>query len=429
MTRIAPPMADPDPVPEPRRLRSLPRPALVGALLLVALGVWLRQPQAELGRPGPDEQFYADYYVKNIATHGLAIYPWLFADYVSFMARPERQLVLPPGRMTFMIHGAALSWLGAPSYLDATRAASSHGTIAFLFIAAVFALRWASVPVALTSLALVVCAPLQRHLSQRALIDGYFAATVLAAVWTLWEASRPGARRSWTLAATAATAAMVLTKENSAFYAAALAAALAWTQWRSTGQSRNFAWAWAALAGGVCIAGGVLLLAAWGPTNLIQAYALNVAKSNHHEYAILTGDGPLQRYPLDVLATNPLVTLCALSALVGVRLPPLTPRGFLSVFLVVSWLAMSAVRYSMNLRYALAWDFPLCLLAALQVDALARAWSDRPARRAWLTAAVTLVLALTSLHAYQVVFRIGKVYDPTPAALTRAWRIFNAPVP
>jgi len=410
-----------------RPLRSLGPGVAATALMLLLLGAWLRgNSQGSLVSPGPDEIFYANYYTKNVATRGLAVLPTLFRDYIGYMEQPGRQLVLPPGRLTFTLHSAVLSRLGVGTHLDAVRKAAYHGSVAFLLMGALFLLRWFPSPVALPALAWLACAPLQIHLAHRALIDGYFAAIGLACLWALWESVQPGAHRGWSAALAGSVAALVLTKENSVFLLAALGAGLLWLQLCEGWRHRRFWEAWAALALGALLAAGVLIAAAGDVATLVTAYRLNVQKSYTHPYAILTGDGPLHRYLLDLLCVNPAVTLLALGGLWEFRADPQRPRGYLVRFLALSWIAMSSVRYAMNLRYGLVWDLPLCLLAALLVERWVRTLVSSERRRAWMLAAVTTAVAASSLSAYATLFAGRHIYDPVPEALTRAWRILKS---
>jgi 4-amino-4-deoxy-L-arabinose transferase-like glycosyltransferase len=85
--------------------------------------------------------------------------------------------------------------------------------------------------IALCVAALMACAPTQIHMSQHALIDGFFAFWATLCVWLLWEnLRRPGDLR-WLFGLGAALALLVITKENAMFVYIGLLGLLAMNFW------------------------------------------------------------------------------------------------------------------------------------------------------------------------------------------------------
>ncbi len=70
---------------------------------------------------------------------------------------------------------------------------------------------------ALGAFALMAFSPLQIHMSQHALADGFFEFWALGTLWALWECLRQPAHKGWLTAYAAGLALMVTTKENAFF--------------------------------------------------------------------------------------------------------------------------------------------------------------------------------------------------------------------
>jgi len=408
---------------------SVPPRILLGALIALLLGIGLRAwdyPPFESA--GPDEIFYANYYVKNVARNGPQVFPRIFADYIGYMRDPGTQLVLPPGRLVLTTHAVLLHTLGIPAYLDAVRTASFQASAAFLVLSAIFAFRWCRPVVALGTVWLVAVAPLHIHLAHRALVDATFAAVALATLWLLWETTRPGASRRWAWGLGVAAWLLVLTKENAAFIFLALAACLAFLQLRGGWRETRFWHAWHAFFLGGLAAVATLVLAAGGPTPLLEAYQLNVQKSYRLEYGVRFGDGAPHRYLIDFLLLSPAITLLALGGLLilpGRRRPLF---ALLALFTLAAWAAMAWVRQGINLRYAMVLDFPLRLVAAALVWYLVRRNLPR-ATQPYAAGAAIGVLVVHDLYAYYRVFVEFGAYDPVTQALAEVWNILKIPRP
>ncbi len=391
------------------------RTCLVVLALVIALGAMLRiVPSNGFKTHGPDEKFYA-IFVNGLDEGGPLAYPQIFADYIGHQSKPESPLVLPPGRVAFI--GSAWLWMEVTGTdaLGSLRAVSALASIAILIVAAAFLWRAKGPEWAVGVTALLVCSPLQIHLAQRSLIDGFFAFWAMAVLWTLWECLQNPGHRAWLAAYGVSVAAMVLTKENAAFVMAGVGTLLVANRWLRFGHTALPLWISTAVA--PLAAALILLLAAGGPDPLFTAYRLNVAKSVLSPYAIATGDGPWFRYLVDLCLLSPAVLVFALIGVGRLRKPDRL-GAFFALFVAVTFLIMGHLRYGMNARYTNIWELALCYFAVFGalhfVAALPAA-----ARRVGLVLAVVL-LCLSGLAQYDRYFMAGGIYDPVPEAMERA---------
>src|SRR5262249_25956405 len=123
--------------------------------------------------------------------------------------------------------------------LAALRAVAATFSILTLFLATIFAWRLKNQIWALGVAALMSVAPTQIHMSQHALVDGFFTFWALSCLFLLWENLRaPG---SWPrlLTYTVALCGLVLTKENAFFVFMALLAIIGLNHWLSFGFVRR----------------------------------------------------------------------------------------------------------------------------------------------------------------------------------------------
>jgi len=191
--------------------------------------------------------------------------------------------------------------------------------------------------------ALMAFAPTQLHMSQHALVDGFFTFWAMLVLWLFWEnlqsaqtitslpspQSSPSARGSreaigdgeikgvpanwpWLIGYVAALALLLLTKENSVFVWISLVALLIanrWFQFGTVTRELVIATILGPLLGVV-----VLIFLAGGFAELFHTYQLSVSKNLHLRYAVLTGDGPWYRYLVDLLLVSPIVLILALGA-------------------------------------------------------------------------------------------------------------------
>ena len=78
-------------------------------------------------------------------------------------------------------------------------------------------------------------APTQLHMSQHALVDGFFTFWATLVLWSLWENLRAPQDWRWLLLYTVALTATILTKENAFFVWVAVVAILIANHWLKFG--------------------------------------------------------------------------------------------------------------------------------------------------------------------------------------------------
>ena len=409
---------------------GLRRPEVLLALVIFAGGCFLRLIKwAAWQKVGFDESFYG-HYLHQLADRGLGGYP----DIVDLYKEYQKTLVgsvLPPTRFLYIFF--AYGWYEAlgGGWVECFRAVSRVFAVGTLALSGMFA--WRLLPdrrLALGAFALMAFSPLQIHLAQHALADGFFEFWALGTLWALWECLRHPGHRGWLAAYTVGLAAMVMTKENAFFVWVAVLALLAANRWLRFGVvSRPLLWMTLV---GPLVGVTVLVYLAGGLRELVEVYRLGVPKNLTLPYAIQTGDGPWHRYLLDLLTVSPLVFLLAAGAAFGLRATPdagapggRDDRGllFLLGFVAASYALMCNVRYGMNLRYASMWDLPLRALAVVQVGLLAARL--RPERRALALAVAVAGLCAFDVHQYYRLAVQYPLYELVPADLLQALRILK----
>ena len=402
-----------------------------GVFLMLAVfagGCFLRVvPWAAWQRVGFDEAYYG-HYLHQLTKLGLGGYPEIVDAYKDYQKNLIGS-VLPPTRFLYIFF--AYGWYEAfgGGWVECFRAVSRVFAVGTLALSGLFA--WRLLPdrrLALGAFALMAFSPLQIHLAQHALADGFFEFWALGTLWALWECLRHPGHRGWLAAYTVGLAATVLTKENAFFVWVAVVALLVGNRCVRFGVTTRPLW-WMTLVGPLLGVTALVYLAG-GLRDLIEVYRLGVPKNLTLPYAIQTGDGPWYRYLLDLLTVSPLVFLLAVGAALGLRAAPERsgerddrPLLFLLGFVVASYALMCNVRYGMNLRYATMWDLPLRALAMAQVGLLVARL--RPEGRAR-----TMVLAVAGLCAFDVCqyYRLAvqyPLYELVPADLLQALHILK----
>lgn len=411
-------------------------PSLVTLGIVLTIGIFLRIPaptfstasaplqQLKALHPAPkfdaigfDEGLYREY-VNGLIEGGLSTYPDIVDHYIEI----QQQLtgsILPPLRFLYIF--AAYLWhqVFGTEALAALRAVAALFSILTLFLATVFAWRLRGQTWAIGVAALMSVAPTQIHMSQHALVDGFFTFWALSCLFLLWENLRvPG---SWPrlLTYTLALCCLVLTKENAFFVFVALLAIIALNSWLSFGVVRRELL--------LCTVAGpllglvILVFLSGGLGALVATYQLSVSKNYQLAYAILTGDGPWHRYLIDLLLVSPLILIFALGATFRLDRSQ-KPEWFLFTFMAASYLIMCNIKYGMNLRYANMWDMPLRFLALSQIVAFTTRL-DRY-RNIILYGAIVLLCA-SELRQYIVLFVQFPLYELVPEGLLRALHILK----
>jgi 4-amino-4-deoxy-L-arabinose transferase-like glycosyltransferase len=262
-------------------------------------------------------------------------------------------------------------------------------------------------------------APTQIHMSQHALIDGFFGFWALLCLWLLWENLRTPGHLRWLTAYGVALALLVLTKENSFFVWCGLVALIVANRWLLFGTVRRELLL--ATVAGPLLGVVILVFLAGGLDNLIATYRLLVSKASQMPYAILTGDGPWHRYLVDLMLVSPLIVLLALGTIFRLDRTK-KPEIYLSTFIASSYLIMCNVKYGMNLRYANMWDMPLRFLAFAQIGALA-ALAQR--YRTLVTMLAVVVIMGVELRQYFILAVQYPLYELITHDLLRALQILK----
>ena len=389
------------------------------AIALVSLaGVALRiYPSASFNGIGYDEGLYSGY-VNNLITSGLTSYPDFAEDYVERQTKLPAA-ILPPTRFLYIFSAYLWHQATGDEALVALHHVSCLFSILMLFATGAFAWRLGGRRIALAVVALMACAPTQIHMSQHALIDGFFAFWATLSLWFLWENLRRPNNLRWLILYTASLALMVITKENAVFVYAGLLALIGANRWLRFGTVTR-PLLLLTLAGPLL--GLVVLIALCGSaTTFINTYRLLVAKASVLPYAIATGDGPWYRYLLDLFLVSPLVFLLAWGAIFRLKTGN-KEALFLIVFVSATYLIMCNVRYGMNLRYTNMWDMPLRYLAVLCLCDLTQSL-----RRYQSTAIVLTVTLLGAfdLRQYHIFFVKYGLYELVTAGLLRAVQILK----
>ena len=410
---------------------------LAAVLVVLVVGIFLRLPHDLFSQPtgplrfleaihpkpkmeglGVDEGLYRGY-VTDLSRVGVFSYPKIVEHYIELQERLSGS-ILPPVRFLYIFTAYLWHLLFGSEALVALHGVSSLFSILVLILSGVFAWRLKGHGAALGVMTLMCFAPTQIHMSQHALVDGFFSFWALLSLWLLWENLQGPGRAPCLVAYTLSLSLLVLTKENAFFVLVAVAALILLNRWFHFGTvDRNLL---------VCTIVGpllgvvVLILLAGGLDVLLATYRLSVTKNYNVTYAILTGDGPWYRYLVDLLLVSPLVLLLAIGTVFRLDRTK-TPEIYLTIFIAASYLIMCNIKYGMNLRYANMWDMPLRLLAFSQIAALA----NLTKYRVWLVTLGVIGLAALELRQYYIMFVHFPLYELPTHLLMRALRILKYP--
>jgi 4-amino-4-deoxy-L-arabinose transferase-like glycosyltransferase len=374
-------------------------------------------PQRGYDRPGFDEELYRKY-ADAVSTEGLTGYPEIVQAYIEAQKEKEGSF-LPPVRFLFIFCGYAWHSAFGVETLEGFYQVASLFSILTVALATLFAWRLKGPRWAIAIAALMGVAPTQLHMSQHALVDGFFTFWATLALWLFWENLQAPRKMGWLAGYVVALALLILTKENWFFVWVALIALLATNRWLCFGiVTRELL---IATVLGPLLGGTLLVLLAGGIGPLLQCYQMSVSKNFTLEYAVLTGDGPWYRYLVDLLLVSPIVLLLALGSLF--RLDRSTkPEWFMAIFIAASYLVMCNLRYGMNLRYANMWDLPLRFLALSQIVWLASFVSRY---RGALIVAALAALTVLEFHQYVVLTVRYPLYELVSRGLLEALKILK----
>jgi hypothetical protein len=405
------------------------------SLLILFVGIGLRvYPSAGFTGAGFDEMLYRDNVLK-LDKVGVFNYPAICQIYVEDQRKPESITKLPPTRFLYIY----TSWLWkraefgdapaiaprTPGFAQRDPALVSLHRIAGLFsclllvASGLCAWRMLGLHALPGVLALMSFSPIQIHLGQHALIDGFFTFWATMCLWLLWENLRQPNNIRWLAAYGVCLALMVATKENSFFVYLALGGLIVTNRWAKFGTVTPKLLLIS--LGGPLLGVILLVLLAGGVPQFVEIYSLLVSKAQNLTYAIRTGDGPWYRYLVDLMLVSPIVLVLAIG---GVFTQVRGSKAFvyLVAFVGFSYLIMCNIRYGMNLRYASIWDLPLRALAAAQIGAVAARFGPR---QTLVTVIAIAALCAYELRQYVIFFVDFGLYELVTEGLVRAVKILK----
>ena len=367
---------------------------------------------------GFDENLYRSY-VNGVIRGGLWNYPDIVDRYIE-VQKTLTGSILPPMRFLYIFSAYAWHQIFGTEAITALRDVASFFSILSLLLATAFAWRLKGPSCALGVTALVAFAPTQVHMSQHALVDGFFAFWALFTLWMLWENLREPGNWCWLFPYLFGLSLMVITKENAAFVYWAIIVLIVANHWLKWGTVTRELLACTVI--GPLLGFVILVFLAGGLETLRTTYELSVSKNYQLTYAIMTGDGPWYRYLVDLFLASPIVMLLAVGA--AFRLDRTQkPELFVSLFIVSSYLVMCNIKYGMNLRYANIWDMPLRVLAFSQIVA----WCGSSVRyRNLLIVTGVAALCVFELRQYLILCVQYPLYELVTEGLLRALHILKS---
>jgi hypothetical protein len=405
--------------------------------IVLALGIFLRLPPHAFASGGPlhslaalhpqpafnkigfDEGLYREY-VNALSKDGLGAYPDIVQGYIDVQKKLPGS-ILPPLRFLYIFTAYIWHSIFGSETLEALYQVAAFFSMLTLALATAFTWRLRGATWAIAIAALMAVAPTQIHMSQHALVDGFFTFWALLALWLFWENLQ--APRDWRclVGYIIALALLVLTKENSFFVWVALVVLLITNRWLHFGTvTRELV---IATILGPLLGIVVLIFLAGGIDVFVQSYQLSVRKNFQLHYAILTGDGPWYRYLVDLLLVSPIILILALGTVFRLN-RAMKPELFMSIFIAASYLVMCNVKYGMNLRYANMWDLPLRFLAFSSLVMLVA--PIRRHRNIVLGVTVALICAIEMRH-YIVLAVHYPLYELITHDLLQALHILKTP--
>lgn len=403
--------------------------------LIVAVGIVVRVlPWSGFNRLGFDEALYRND-LTALDQSGLGHYPALCGRYIQEQRQPGAATKLPPTRFLYLYCGWIVKRAAfgntpptspkAPGFmqrdpeLNSLRYTSALFSSLLFLTAGVYAWRMLGTACGLGVLALMACSPIQIHMAQHALIDGFFAFWAMLCLWLLWENLRHPNHWGWLATYGISLALMVMTKENAFFVFTGLCGLVAINRWAKFGNVTSRLLLVMVL--GPLAGVAALVQLAGGLDAFVDIYRILVTSAEKNMYAIMTGDGPWHRYLVDLMIVSPAV-LCLAIGGVFTSVKTSRPLLYLGAFVGFTYLLMCNVKFGMNLRYATIWEFPIYALATTQVAEIARCFG----KRASLVGVLILIaLCAYSLRQYVIFFVDYGLYELVSEGLLRAVKIIK----
>ena len=414
------------------------RAYFVALAVIFVIGAFLRLPPALFDESGPlhslsvshpnpkwhdmrlvgvDEELYRSY-VAQVSEKGLTHYPDIVLAYIEKQVKLPGS-ILPPVRFLYIFAGYLWHSLFHTEELTSLKSVASFCSILTLAVAAALAWRMRGPVWSVALTALVAVAPTQIHMSQHALVDGFFTFWTLLTLWMLWENLQAPRHWGWLAGYTVSLALLVLTKENSFFVWVAIVVVLVanrWLHYGTVSPELLIATMLGPLLGVV-----TLVFLTGGVDVLVGTYRLLIRKNYELPYAIKTGDGPWHRYLVDLLLVSPIILLLALGTLFRIDRTK-RPELFLLLFVAGSYLVMCNLKYGMNLRYANMWDVPLRFLA---LSTLASLIAPLRQRRSLIFALAITMICAVEMRQYLILFVQYPLYELVSEGLLRALHILK----
>jgi 4-amino-4-deoxy-L-arabinose transferase-like glycosyltransferase len=388
------------------------------ALLLLAVGIFIRAyPSAGFTGTGFDEHLYQRY-VAMLNAKGITAYPDICEYFIQEQSGPGIA-ELPPTRFLYIYCGHLWSMLTGAAPLAALGSVSCLFSMLILIPSALFARRLRGDGAMLGTLALMCFAPVQIHLGQHRMIDGFFAFWALMCLWLLWENLRAPNHAGWLAGLTACLALMVMTKENAFFVFVALGGVVVLNRWAKWGEVTPRLLL--CMSAGALLGFVTLVSLAGGVGVFIRIYQILVTKAQALPYAIQTGDGPWYRYFVDYMLVSPIVLLLAVGGMFSAARES-KPLLYLAAFMACGYVLMCNVKYGLNLRYTTIWDMPLRLLAWCQLVHLTQRFR---AQQPLALAVLCACLCAYELRQYMILFHDSALYELVPGGILFALKILK----
>ena len=205
----------------------LPSSAFVSGMPLHSIG-WLH-PNPKFNGIGFDEGLYREY-VNSLSKVGLSGYPDIVDQYIA-VQRKLPGSILPPLRFLYIFTAYFWHGLFGTEALAALHDISAFFSILILLLSTTFAWRLKGPIWGLAVAGLIAFCPTQLHMSQHALVDGFFSFWALLCLWMLWENLQAPGKIAPLVGYTLALCLLVLTKENAFFVFVGLVTILIANRW------------------------------------------------------------------------------------------------------------------------------------------------------------------------------------------------------